>query len=395
MNSTFFFLPFLPVGPPFDQDRGPRHDVRLAPEVRARRVVAAGRERPRDLVRRALPKALRHDVAVAGVADVPHVRPAVHPPVGDEYEASEAQRPDGLFHRGPQRVVVERVAGEHPDGQRDAFAVHEQPQLDDGLPPVLLADAHLAKALHGVPTVVPRVPVGPLRLEEEVGHVVEHQARLPPRAARDAGVHAPDDLLRVRVDHVQRVVDAAVVRAVRGRAVPQVVLPHRRALRRRIQEPAVHEQPHDALQVVPDIRRELDAGEQLVQSERLEHGVQNHRGHALRLAEARRVALREGQRHGLAVRGPGIWLKCLDERPAVVERLPQPRQIARLAVVVARERPYGEHALAPLDGLPAPILHAPRLNEPEVWYAVVLEELDRHGYYWVIMLCMNYSMPAG
>ena len=317
-----------------------RHRSRLVPEVGAGACVPLGVERPRHLVPCTFPEALRHDVAVPRVDDVQHVGARIHPPVRDEDVPSHAQHVDRFLHRRPQRVVVERVAGEHPEGDRNAVVVHEQSELDDRLLPVLLADPEFPKPLrHDVPLVVQHVGVRPRRLEEEVRDVVEHGLRVPSRSAPDARVHAPDDLRGVLADDAQRVVDAAVVGVADYRAVPQLVLPDGRQLRGRVEKPSVGEEPDDADEVVPDLRRELDAREQLVQPERREHGIENHRRHPLRVAEVLLVAVFEGQRHGLPRSRPDERLEFLDERLAVPERLPQAGEVAGLAVVVPGERP--------------------------------------------------------
>ena len=276
----------------------PLHDPRLVAEPVAHDVVPVWRDRPPALRGRALPQALRDDVAVARVRDVAHVRAGVHAPVRDEYEPVEPERVHGLLHGGPQRVVVQRVAGEHPERYRDAVVVHEQPYLNDWLLPVLLADAELAQADHGFCRPVPAL-VGHLRLdvrirvrnlEEEVRHVVEHGGRVAPDAALYARVHPADDLPGVLVQHGQRVVHVVAVLARDEPLVVFFVLVHRRALRRGLEDPAVHEKPNDPLEVVPYLGGVLDAREELAEAEGGEHRVEDARREPLRLAPALRVA---------------------------------------------------------------------------------------------------------
>ena len=369
----------LPVLVLFGNLHRPLHDPGLAAEVRVRGIVSLRVDRPVDLLSRAFPQTFRDDVAVAGVGDVAHVRPRVHAAVRDEDEALQSERVDRLLHRGSERVVVEGVAGEHAERDRDPLVVKEKPELDDGLLAVLLAHAHLAKAfLDDVAVRVRRVGVRSRGLEEEVRHVVEDDLRATPRSARHAGVHAPHDLLRVPLDDVERVVDVVVVRAGDQGPVVLVVLAHRRGLRRGIEQTPVCEEPDDPREVVSDLRRELDAGEELVEPEGVEHRVEDRRRHALRLAEALRVTFLEGDRDP-ALRGiPDIGLERLDEGLPGLERFAQTPEVVRLAVVVTGQGTKVQHVLAAVHGFSVDLLESERGHETEIGRVVVLETFNIH-----------------
>ena len=222
--------------------------------------VPLGRDRPPARRRRALPEALRDDVAVARVRDVAHVGRGVHAPVRDKDEPAESEAVHRPFHGRLERMVVEGVAREHLERHGDAVVVHEEADLDDGLFPVLLAHAELPQAfLHHAARLVEDVFVRLRDLEVEVGHVVEHQRRVPPDSALDARVHPAEYLLRVPVDYRERVVHVAGVRAGDQGLVVLSVLLHRRPFRRGLEDPAVDEKPHKPLEVVSDPRGVLDA----------------------------------------------------------------------------------------------------------------------------------------
>lgn len=153
------------------------HYARLVPEVLADDGVALGVDGPCALRLVRLPEAFRDYVAVARLAHRVHVRPRIHAAVRDKDKAPDPEVARCLVHRGPERVVVERVSGEGREGDRDAVAVEEEPELHDWLPAVLLADAELPQPRDYVPIRILEVLVRPCGLEEEVRHVVEHGAR--------------------------------------------------------------------------------------------------------------------------------------------------------------------------------------------------------------------------
>ena len=232
-------------------------------------------------------------------------------------------------------MMIERVAGEHAERDRDAVVVEEEPELDDGLLAVLLADAVLPESFpDDVPVGVRLVRIGTRDLEEEVRHVVEDDLRAASRAPRQAGVHALDYLLRMPLDDVERVVDVVVVGAGDERTEVLPVLLHRGRLGRRLEKPSVREEPDDPREVVADPRRELDAREEFVEAERPEDGVEDRRRHAPGLAEARRVSRVESDGDPAFRGSVDIGLQLLDERSARPVRFPQPTQVVRLAVVV-------------------------------------------------------------
>ena len=336
------------------------------------------------------------DVPVPRVDRVEHVGAGVHPAVRDEDVPPHRQRVYRLLHGGLQSMVVQRVPGEHPERNRDSVVVHEEPELHDRLPAALLAHAELPQPLRDdLALRVQHIPVRARRLEVEVRHVVEHDLCVPPRPAPDAGVHASDYPGGVLAYDVQRVVYAPRIRFAYEGLVPILVLLHCGALGRRVEKSPVHEEPHDSGQVVPDLRRELDACEELVQPKRGEHRVEDCRSHALRLAEALLVAVPERDQNVLAGFCGYERLKRLDQRLAVAERLPQPQKVVGPAVVVPRERAYGQDGLAPLDDLRAAPLDAARLDEPQVRYSVVLEKFDCHGFNRGIGICNNYIISGG
>ena len=274
--------------------------------------------------------------------------------------------------------MVERVARERLKGDRYAVVVHEEPDLHDGLLPVFLADAHLAEPPDDFPVRVNRVGVGIRYLEEEVGHVIEDRRRVAPDPARDARVHASDDLLRIVVDHRQRVVDVVVVRTRDDGAEVIVALPHCRHLRGRFENPPVCQHPHDALQVVTYLRRELDAGEELVKTERREDWVEDARRETLRFAKTRFVPGREGDRQLLPGCAVDEWLQLRNQRFAAPERLTQPPEVVGLAVIMLSQRPEREK-LHLGRWLPAVLARAPpRHDQPEVDMTADRELLDVH-----------------
>ena len=272
-----------------------------------------------------------------------------------------------LANGRPERMVVERVAGEGRERDRDAVVVEEEPELHDGLPAVLLADAELPQPRCDASVRVLEVVVGPCGLEEEVRHVVEHRARTPPDGTGDAGVHALDDLFAVRVDDIERVVDVVGVRALHGRNVVLAVLPHRRPLRFRVDDAPVGQQPHDAREVVLDARGALDAREELVEPERAEDRIQDAGCHPLRLADALRVAALEGDGPFAHGRPADIRLELLDERPALGEGLAQPPQVVGLAVVVLGKRAEADDGLLAYHQLPVAALHPLQGDETKVF----------------------------
>ena len=257
--------------------------------------------------------------------------------------------------------MVERVARERPERDRDPVVVKEEPELDDGLFAVLLAHAHLAGAfLKDVAVRIRRVGVRTRGLEEEVRHVVEHDLRTAPRAPRDAGVHALDDLPRVPLDDVERVVDVVVVRAGdEGTEIPSVLV-HRRRLGRRVEDAPVRQEPDDPREVVADLRGELDAREELVEAERPEDGIEDRRRHALGFPEAFRVAGREGDRDLVACGTVNVGFERLDKRFPGPERFAQPMEIVGLAVVVPGQRPEIQHVLATMHDPSVDFLEAER-----------------------------------
>ena len=285
-----------------------------------------------------------------------------------------------------QRLRVQRVARELLDGQGDALVVEEESRLDDGLGPVLLADAPLPQPLDRLDLLRPvvrhalhlLVGVGVLDLEEEVCHVVEHRAGLAPRPARDARVHAPQDLATVPLDDRQRVVDVVAVAAGHDGVEPLLVLGHGRALRRGVEDPAVHEQPHDARQVVAQLRRMLDAREEGAQPERVEHRVEDRRRHELRLAKALRIPGLERDGDHPRLRLAHEPLERGYQRLPVPERLSEPSEVVRPAVVELGQRADAQpHLLAHA----APAVgrnHALALDQPQVVDSVVVVPLNVH-----------------
>ena len=136
------------------------------------------------------------------------------------------------------------------------------------------------------------------------------------------------------MDDVERVVDIVVVGAGDERTEVLPILLHRGRLGRWLEKASVREEPDDPREVVANLRRELDAREEFVETERPEDGVENRRRQALRLAEALRVTFLECDRDP-ALRGiPDIGLERLDEGLARAKRGAQPLQIVPLAVVV-------------------------------------------------------------
>ena len=352
----------------------------LAPEPVADDRVPVRRDRPPARRRRALPEALRDDVAVARVRDMAHVRSRVHPPVRDEDEPAEPEAVHRPLHGGPERVVVERVAGKHLERHGDAVVVHEEADLDDGLLPALLAHAELPQALlHHVARLVEDVLVRLCDLEVEVGHVVEHQRRVAPDPALDARVHPPEDLLRVLVDDRERVVHVVGIVAGDQGLVVRPVLLHRRALRRGLEDPAVDEKPHKPLKVVPDLRGVLDAREELVEAESGEHRVEDARRETLRLAVAAVVAVAELYVPFLPRSVADVWSEGFDERLPFAERLAEPVEVAGLAVVVLRQRAEAQHEPLAGDRLAVAGHPPPRLDKAEIRTVADGEQLNVHG----------------
>ena len=83
----------------------------------------------------------------------------------------------------------------------------------------------------------------------------------------------------------------------------------------------------------------LDACEERAQPKRIEHRVEYRRRHELRLAEALPVAMPERNHDVPAWFGGDKWLKRLDKRFALAERLAQPPNVVGLAVVELGKRP--------------------------------------------------------
>ncbi|GEM_PF-2696354 len=113
--------------------------------------------------------------------DIRPVAEAVEPPRARGAQAGiraidELRQPVVLYYpllqRGGGRLLV-GVAGVYRHGQRQSVPVDEQPHLDDGVGPMLLADAVFPQPLRR------RVPVFLLDLEEIVGAVVIEDRLLP------------------------------------------------------------------------------------------------------------------------------------------------------------------------------------------------------------------------
>ena len=143
--------------------------------------------------------------------------------------------------------------------------------------------------------------------------------------------------------HGERVVHVVGVAAADQGLVVLPVLVHRRALRRRFEDPAVHEEPDDPLEVVPYLRVVLDAREKLPEAERREQRVEDACGEPLRLALALRVASPEPDDPFLLRRAPDVGQQFGNEGPALAERLAKPIQEVGLPVVMARQRPEAQH----------------------------------------------------
>ena len=270
-------------------------------------------------------------------------------------------------------MVVECVAREGRERDRDAVVVEEEPELHDGLPAVLLADAELPQARDDVPVGVLEVAVRSRGLEEEVRHVVEHRAGVSPDCAGDAGVHAPDDLPPVRVDDVERVIDVVRVGALHERSVVLVVLAHRRPFRLGIDDPPVGQEPHDSREVVPDARGALDAREELVEPECAEDWVEDARSKTLRIADALFISAVERDRPSAHGRLADIRFELLNERLAIGEGLSQPLQVVRLAVVVLRKRTEADDGFLANHQLSVAAFHSLQRHEP---YVLVVARLS-------------------
>ena len=393
LRELAFFALLLPVLVLLDERDLALDDPGLAPEPVADDRVPLWRYRPLPRRRRALPEALRDDVAVACVRDVAHVRGRVHPPVRDEDEPAEPEAVHRPLHRGPERVVVERVAGEHLERHGDAVVVHEEPDLDDGLLPVLLAHAELPETfLDDVPRLVQDVFVRLRDLEVEVGHVVEHQRRVPPDPALDARVHPPEDPFRVPVDDRERIVHVVgVVAGDQGLVVLPVLL-HRRALRRGLEDPAVDEKPHEPLEVVPDLRGMLDAREELVEAERGEHRVEDARRETPGFAVACRVALAVSEVKRLRRAAADIRKEFRNHWLPVAEGLAQAVEVVGRTVVVPRQGPDVQHDLLDDRPLSLGVCSTVAPCKLQVLRSVVVRDLYVHGATFYAIYTITYKL---